>query len=338
MPDGLDSIGPLREINLQERAVVPSRALLRCVVALIAALCVSAGFTPTASGASLKPVRAAYIPVINWLPAWIAKEKGFFEQNGLDVSLTVTQNVSVLPGTLGRQFDIAPSTPPDLIKAVLGGLDIVAVAGQAIETRGNPSTHVIVRKDSGIKSMQELKGKVVATPTLGAIIHASLLSCLKKSGVDPASIRGIEVPFPNMADQLKAGNVDAVEALEPFAGQLLAAGNVSLGDPLLCVADEVSYVFWISQAEWAASNPAVIEAWIGSLNQAKAFIDKNPQEARAILAKYTKLPDAVIEKIPMPTYRFSIAPQDFSPWVVVLKDLGHIAQPVDVQRLVTKSK
>jgi hypothetical protein len=39
------------------------------------------------------------------------------------------------------------------------------------------------------------------------------------------------VPFPNMADQLKAGNVDAVEALEPFAGQLLAAGNRSLSRP-----------------------------------------------------------------------------------------------------------
>jgi ABC-type nitrate/sulfonate/bicarbonate transport system substrate-binding protein len=42
----------------------------------------------------------------------------------------------------------------------------------------------------------------------------------------------MQVPFPNMADQLKAGNVDAVESLEPFAGQLLAAGNRSLGDPL----------------------------------------------------------------------------------------------------------
>ena len=61
-----------------------------------------------ANGAGMTAVRAAYIPVVTWLPAWVAKDKGFFEKNGLDVSLTVTQNLSVLPGTLGRQFDFAP--------------------------------------------------------------------------------------------------------------------------------------------------------------------------------------------------------------------------------------
>ncbi|HTF79062.1 MAG TPA: ABC transporter substrate-binding protein, partial [Bradyrhizobium sp.] len=213
-------------------------------VVVASILCIGAWFKAPATAAQLTPVRAAYIPVVSWLPAWVAKEKGLFEKNGLDVTLSVTQNLSVLPGTLGRQFDFAPSTPPDLIKAVLAGIDVVAVAGQGIETKDNPSTHLIVRKDSAITSMQDLKGKVIATPALGAIIHVSVLHGLKKNGIDPASIRAVEVPFPNMPDQLKAGNVDAVEALEPFAGQLLAAGNRSLGDPLLSVSDEVLYTFW----------------------------------------------------------------------------------------------
>jgi NitT/TauT family transport system substrate-binding protein len=141
-----------------------------------------------------------------------------------------------------------------------------------------------------------------------------------------------------MADQLKAGNVDAVEALEPFAGQLLAAGNRSFGDPLLSVGDEVLYPFWISQSKWAESHREVIEAWVASLEQAKAFIDANPGEARAILAKYTRLPAPVAEKIPFPTYRFSLRPQDFGVWVTVLKDLGQIAKSVDESRLVLKFK
>src|SRR5215470_19684374 len=104
-----------------------------------------------AGGDGLTAVRAAYIPVINWLPTWVAKEKGLFEKNGLNVSLTATQNVSVLPGTLGRQFDFAPTTPPDLIKAVAGGLDVAAVAGETVETKANPSTHLIVRAESPIR-------------------------------------------------------------------------------------------------------------------------------------------------------------------------------------------
>ena len=332
------SVVTLRKIHLQGNIVGRSRSLFYWFAVFITGnFCTETILAAAARAADLTAVRAAYIPVINWLPAWVAKEKHIFEQNGLDVSLTVTQNVSLLPGTLGRQFDFAPSTPPDLIKAVLAGLDIVAVAGEAVETKDNPSTYMIVRNDSPIKGFEDLKGKVVATPTRGAIIHSSLLNCLKKAGVDPTSIRGVEVPFPNMADQLKAANVDAVEALQPFAGQMLAAGNRSLGDPLLCVGDEVSYVFWISQGQWAAKHRAVIDAWVASLTQAKTFIDKEPEEARAILAKYTKLPASVVASIPMPTFRFSIKPEDFSVWVNVLKDLGDVTQLVDEKRLVTSA-
>ena len=319
--------------------VAQKLGLSRSLAGLIAgAFCIALVFTAPVTAAKLTPVRAAYIPVVSWLPAWVAKERGIFEANGLDVTLSVTQNLSVLPGTLGRQFDFAPSTPPDLIKAVLAGIDVVAVAGQGVETKDNPSTHLIVREDSAIRSLQDLKGKVIAAPTLGAIIHVSLLHGLKKNGIDPNSIRAVEVPFPNMPDQLKAGKVDAVEALEPFAGQLLAAGNRSLGDPLLFVSDEVLYTFWISERKWATDNHAVIEAWIASLNQAKQFIDANPQEARAILAKYTKLPEAVVQKIPFVTFRFSLDPRDFAVWVNVLKDLGQITRSIDENSLVIQLK
>jgi NitT/TauT family transport system substrate-binding protein len=326
------------ERSQRAAGVAPRRAVFGWLGILVTIVFVIDASSMTSLGAGMTRVRAAYVPVVNWLPAWIAKDKKIFEKNGLDVSLTPTQNISVLPGTLGRQFDFAPSTPPDLIKAVIGGVDVVAVAGQAIETRDNPSTYVIVRGDSMLRSIRDLKGKVIGTPTIGAIIHASLLHSLKKNGIDPASIRAIEVPFPNMADQLKAGNVDAVEALEPFVGQLLASGNRPLEDPLLSEGDELLYVFWISQSKWAESHREVIEAWVTSLEQAKEFIGANPNEARAVLAKYTGLPAAVAEKIPFPTYRFSFGSQDFSIWMTILKDLGQISQRIDEQRLVVNFK
>jgi NitT/TauT family transport system substrate-binding protein len=68
----------------------------------------------------LTPVRAAYVPVATWLPAWVALDKGIFAKHGLAVTLTQIQNLSLLPGTVGRQFEFAASTPTDLIKAVAG--------------------------------------------------------------------------------------------------------------------------------------------------------------------------------------------------------------------------
>src|SRR5262245_42989644 len=68
----------------------------------------------------LIPVRAAYVPVATWLPAWVALDKGIFAKHGLAVTLTAIQNLSLLPGTVGRQFEFAASTPTDLLKAVAG--------------------------------------------------------------------------------------------------------------------------------------------------------------------------------------------------------------------------
>jgi NitT/TauT family transport system substrate-binding protein len=223
------------------------------VAAALTALALVAAPT-RAQAPTLTPVRAAYIPVITWLPAWVAKEKGFFAKHGLDVTLSVAQNLSVLPGTVGRQFEFVPSTAPDLLKAVASGLDVVAVAASVFETEDNISTELMVAKDSGITSAKDLSGKLIATPTIGGVIHVSVLYWLKKNGVDPASIRAVEVPFPNMADQLKAKRVDAVEAVEPFVGALKAAGNVALTAPLLSAGKEVLFPFWISSGEWARAH------------------------------------------------------------------------------------
>jgi ABC-type nitrate/sulfonate/bicarbonate transport system substrate-binding protein len=308
--------------------------LAACV--LLSELALIAGAPVIAQTPAEKPVavRAAYIPVITWLPAWVAKEKGFFAKHNLDVTLTVAQNLSVLPGTVGRQFEFAPSTAPDLLKAVSSGLDVVAVAASVFETEDNPSTQLMVSKDSGITSAKDLSGKLIATPTIGGVIHVSVLYWLKKNGVDPNSIRAVEVPFPNMADQLKAKRVDAVEAVEPFVGALKAAGNVALTAPLLSAGKEVLFPFWISSGDWARNNHATVSAWKASLDEAIAFIKENPEEARKIVAQYTKLPEPVVKATPFPTYRTAITAKDIDVWANVLRDVGQLTTPVDPAKLV----
>ena len=312
------------------------RLFLACIIALplLSGDGMLSPMTAAAQSATKVPVRAAYIPAVSWLPAWVAKEKGIFADAGLDVTLTPTQNVSALPGTLGKQLDIAPSTPPDLIKSAMSGLDIVTIAGMVIEDAKTRNVELIVRKDSGIKGVKDLKGKVVASPTLGAIIHVAVLHWLKQNGVDPDSIRGVEVPFPAMGDQLKAGRVDAIEAIQPFVGPLLAAGNVTIGDPILAVADPSLFTNWIAQGAWARSNPKVVAAWTELLRKAIAFIAANPAEARAIMAKYTGLPATVVQHIPFPHYDLAVQPAQIEVWIKVLRDLDQISGNIVAVKLI----
>jgi len=279
-------------------------------------------------------LRVAYVPATTVLPLHIAKQQGFFEKNDLDVTLTEVANISEIPATLGRQFDISLGTATDLIRAGAAGVDVVQVSGNTVSTRANPFVQLIVKPDSGITDVAGLKGKTVGSPTLSGVIHAAVKYSAKQKGVDPSTIGEVEAPTPNLPDQLKAGRIDAVEALEPIASQLIKAGNVSIGAPFDAIADPLATNFYIAQGAWAEKNRDVIARFVDSLKQSQAFIASNPAEARKILQDYTKLPEAVASTVPLPTYNFDLRTGDLDIWVKVLKDIGDFAGQVDTKKLV----
>ncbi len=63
---------------------------------------------------------------------------------------------------------------------------------------------------------QDLVGKKVGVPGLNAFLHVMFREWIKANGVDPKQVQFVETPFPQMNEIMKAGNVDAVVAAEPF--------------------------------------------------------------------------------------------------------------------------
>jgi NitT/TauT family transport system substrate-binding protein len=320
-------------MNRTKRGVC-TRVLRALATIAIALLGVAALPAAPAIAQQKVALRVAYIPVITWLPALVAKEEGIFEANGLDVTLTKFATLVHLPPTLGRQFDLVPTTAPDFLNAVAGGLNLAAVAGETLETANNKSFQVLVRPDSGLSSPKELTGKRVATPGVGSVMHIALLYWVKQDGGDPRAVAGIEAAFPLMMDMLKSGRVDAVEQLEPFVGQMLAAGFKSLGDPLLAVADPVLFPFWIADADWARANRGVLRKYVTSLEAGLKIIRNDDAKARAVLAKYSGLPEAVIARTPIPAYDFKITPAQIDVWRNMMVSQGFPLSGLDIGRIV----
>lgn len=283
-------------------------------------------------------LRVAYVPAAPGLAAWVAKEKGFFAAQGLDVSFVPVQNISLVPSAIGKQLDIGMVTTPDLIKASAGGLDVVAVSGGHQELDGSMTNVVIARKDSGIKSIKDIAGRTVGTPTVGAILHVALLHWMKKEGMDLNAIRAVEVQFSNMPDQLAAGRIDVAVSAQPFADRMLAAGHVSLGNQLLQVADPVQATLWISDRSWAVANRPVIAKWTTAMRQATDFIASNPTAARDVLAQYTKLPPDVTQTLVLPHFETKLQTQDVDVWVKVLAELNQLRKPVDSSALLATAQ
>ncbi len=318
-------------------------ALLAVVVAvgLVSAACGDDGDTSSqsqdetaATAAGPTKLRVSFVPATTVLPLHVAKAKGIFERNNLDVTLEQAANISDIPATLGRQFDIALATATDLIRAGGAGLDVVQVAGNTISSKANPFVQLIVPADSGVTDVAQLKDKTIGTPTLSGVIHAGVLWAAKQKGVNPDSIRGIEAPNPNLPDQLKAGRFDALEALEPFASNLKREGFVSIGDPFSPIADPLATNFWMAQGSWAKDNRPAIDRFVQSLKEAETYIQQNNAEARQILQSYSGMPAPVANAVALPTYNFDIRAQDLGKWVQVLKDIGQFNGNVDPNKLV----
>ncbi len=290
--------------------------------------------TTTSTAAEPTPVRLVFVPATTGLLVHVAQEQGFFAENGLAVELTPATNISEIIPTLGQQVDISLGTATDLIRAADSGLDVVQILGNTNDTEDNPFVRVIVPADSGIESVTDLEGKRVSSPTLSGVIHVATRYWAQQEGIDPDSIEGVQVPPPATVEQFSAGQVDAAEALEPFAGALVGQGNVSIGDPFASIGLPLATNFWVANGEWAANNPGVVEAYKLSLEQAQAFVESNETDARAILQGYTGMPDPVAANVSLPTFNLEIRTDDLSRWAEVMVSLGDFEGEIDVSSLV----
>lgn len=77
---------------------------------------------------------------------------------GTSSPTTEAATVTTVPATLGRQFDLALGTATDLIRAGAAGVDVVQAAGNTNSTKENPFVKLIVKADSGITAVSQLKG------------------------------------------------------------------------------------------------------------------------------------------------------------------------------------
>ncbi|GAB2798777.1 ABC transporter substrate-binding protein [Halomonas shantousis] len=138
-------------------------------------------------------------------PLVIAREKGFFERQGLDVELISPADPSVPPKLVAaNRVDIAISYQPQLHLQVDQGLPVVRI-GTLVAT---PLNIVVVRQDSGIDSMAQLKGKKVGY-SVGGVEEVLLAAMLEHNGLSLDDVEMVNVNF-SLTPALISKQVDAV--------------------------------------------------------------------------------------------------------------------------------
>ncbi len=174
------------------------------------------------AGAETK-LKMLYTAVTGFSSSYLAQEAGFFKKRGIDMEFVLTASSGNNPPALvSGSVQVAGPTMPTLLQADDAGLDIVVIAGGAVY----PLTGdiLVARQGSGIEKPTDLKGKTVGVPGLGALLHFMLRRSLKANGVDPNSVQYVEIGFPQAADALRSGQIDAYPAQAPFTARILQSG------------------------------------------------------------------------------------------------------------------
>ena len=278
-------------------------------------------------------VNIGYSPAADFTPVFAAKDKGFFEKRGLDVTLTRIPLASNIPAAIvSDSLQIGMGTGSMLVQTAEAGLGLVALNGASRFQKSNSIVSLVARSGEKIQKPEDFKGKKVGVPGLNSMLHVMFQKWLLDNKIPLSQVTMIEAPFPQMNDMLKGGTIDAAVAIEPFRTRILS-GNTGyrVADYVTDIQDNVLAAFWMAKADWAKANPQIVKAYREAYDEALAWCVKNPEEAKQLQVKYLGFPSPVI-----PSYSSAISPQDLEIFEQAGRQVGMLRQPVDVQKLVWK--
>ncbi len=218
-------------------------------------------------------------------PLWAAKEGGFFDEEGLDVSLTRIQaGAPIMAAINSREVPLAFLGAQQIVEANLKGGDFVIVAG-FIEILGQ-SIYV----HPSIERPEQLKGKAIGVTNFGAITHVA-----GKEGVKYLGLEG-QVSFlatggpPETLAAMRFGKVHGGVFSPPDTLRARELGFRDLVD-LTKVGTKVQTSAIATTRAWAKEQPDLVERYIrAAIKGAHRLKTDKPFGTKAI-AKYTRVSD-----------------------------------------------
>ena len=180
-----------------------------------------------------------------------------------------------------------------------GMADMKVIGDECEDGRGRFDSQIRVRKDSGIDSITDLKGKVIATLGIGSGLDFHTRFILRKHGLEyNRDYTYLETPFPTMKAMLLNKKADAAYFAQPFASEpdvleqtkLLFAPGTELG-PLMTN-------FICARGSFIANNRAVLVDYMEDfLRVVRWYYDPaNRDESIKIVAEASKVPEAVLRR------------------------------------------
>jgi NitT/TauT family transport system substrate-binding protein len=261
---------------------------------------------PAQTNAPPATLRLAVIPVANYAPLVVARDKGFFAEENLNVTWTnVNQGAIAVEAVFGGSVEIGGSSIFEPMVARGNGLDLVFIAASArIRSAPPDNSGVVVRSSDAITSAKDLAGKKISAGLINSVNYVHMREWLQRNGVDPNSVQFLEIPFPQMADALFQNRLDAVWSVEPFLTVMLKTGNARiLSYPYQENVPRMDITAYMAKESWVKANPDVVRRFRRAIDRATTYlVNASKEERDDFVAKYSGMKPELVAAVNLPEY------------------------------------
>jgi NitT/TauT family transport system substrate-binding protein len=215
-----------------------------------------------------------------YAPQYVAIEKGFFEEEGLNIELTTTPGGDkTMTALLSNVIDVALVGSETSIYVYQQGTDdpIINFA-QLTQTDG---TFLVAREKVDNFDWNSLKGSVFLGQRVGGMPQMAGEFTLKKYGIDPKTDLELiqNVDFANIPAAFASGTGDYVQLFEPTASIFEKDGQGYVVASFGAESGHLPYTVFMAKQSYMNKNKKAVQAFTNAIHKAQLWVEANNAEA-----------------------------------------------------------
>lgn len=259
------------------------------IIVLVLASSVFLNFNKSEKNDMKKVTLAEVAHTIFYAPQYVAIEKGYFEEYGIDIELVLTSGADkVTAAVLSGDADIGFCGSEGTIYVYNGGeKDYLKTFAQLTQKDG---TFLVSRKKYDNFKLEDLKGKSVIGGRAGGMPEMTFEYALKQNGIDPKNDVEIDtsVAFPAMSGAFIGGQGDFVTLFEPNATDVESQGYgyvvASIGE----LGGVVPYTSYSARGSYIKENKELIKNFDKAIQKGLDYVKKHTDKevAQTILKQF----------------------------------------------------